>query len=143
MSTPAPAPTPLALSNSVQTVITLDVQDLARSCAFYQAALDYSVIATERAGMLLEARILTSTRFPAVALRLRAAFGKRVGGSQPGGLMKLSFSDSLDPERLAYLPTLVHFITSPALEGQQPHAVAFNDPDGYFIELCSFLPPLM
>ena len=115
--------------------IALDVQDLDRSCEFYRRALGYQVVRTERAGMIFEARTLRSDRHPALQLDLRAGFGKRIQGTSPGGITKLSFREPKLAEAIAGLSGLVRWIGPAPAVDPLPTAIAFNDPDAYQIEL--------
>ena len=87
--------------------IALDVQDLNRSCEFYRRALGFQVVHTDRAGLIFEARSLRSSRYPSVQLNLRAGFGKRIQGTSPGGVTKLSFREPRLAEAVAGLNGLV------------------------------------
>ncbi|MGH7131492.1 MAG: VOC family protein [Phycisphaerales bacterium] len=115
--------------------IALDVQDLNRSCEFYGRALGFRVTHTDRPGLIFESRSLRSDRHPAVQLDLRAGFGKRIQGTSPGGITKLSFREPKLAEAIAGLNGLVRWIGPPPATDPLPPAVAFNDPDAYQIEL--------
>lgn len=142
-SAPSPAPGSSAAPAPPPCIIALDVADLGRSVAFYAAALGFSVHTAHRAGQLMESRLLASPRFPGVGLHLRAALGKRVGGSQPGSLLRISLHT---PDLDAHLPSLkalgVRWV-HPPLEPAPPD-VSFVDPDSYLIELFRATPgPLL
>lgn len=114
--------------------ISLDVSDLEASCRFYQELLGYTVIATERAGLIYEQRTLRSPRVPALELRLRAAFGKRPIGSTPGSLLRLSVRVADIRAALGGLSSPVRWV-GPAPAGDGVLAAALlADPDGYVIE---------
>lgn len=117
------------------TVISLDCQSLSASEKFYSALLGFEVFATERAGLKLECRLLRSTECPGVVLRLRAAFGKRVGGSQPGGLLRLSFHTPDLNERLDRIRQLGALLIEPTMDGGAAVSACLRDPDGYIVEL--------
>lgn len=115
--------------------IALDVMNLDRSCEFYRRALGFQVMRTERAGMIFEVRSLRSDRHPTVQLDLRAGFGKRIVGTSPGGITKLSFREPKLAEAIAGLNSLVRWIGPAPASDPLPPAIAFNDPDAYQIEL--------
>lgn len=119
--------------------VALDVVDLEASCRFY-AVLGFTAVACERPGLRLESRLLTSPQFPSLGLHLRAAFGKRVGGSQPGGMLRLSLKVDDLPGMVARLGTHVRWLPNPAVAPTvtpETGAVMFLDPSGYMIELAT------
>jgi len=113
------------------------VQDLERSCAFYAAALGFAVVETARAGMFLERRWLISPRVPGLRLSLRAAFGKRVTGSQPGALLSIDLPVTGWAEAVgamtAALGEQARWIAK--APGPDDRAAQMLDPDGYVLEL--------
>jgi catechol 2,3-dioxygenase-like lactoylglutathione lyase family enzyme len=117
--------------------LSLDVQDLERSCEFYGRLLGFVVVDTYRAGMLLERRTLRSGLLPSVQLTLRGAFGKRVTGSQPGSVLSMDLAVSDWPagavalgERLAGGAVWVGKAPGPDDASGQ-----LLDPDGYVVQL--------
>ncbi len=119
--------------------IALDVVDLEASCRFYQV-LGFTAVACERPGLRMESRLLTSPWFPSLGLHLRAGFGKRVGGSQPGGLLRISLKVDDLPGMVARLGTQVRWLPNPAAVPTvtpETGAVMFLDPSGYMIELAT------
>lgn len=117
--------------------VSLDVQDLDRSCEFYGRAFGFAVVDTFRGGMLMERRTLRSHCLPAVQLTLRAAFGKRVTGSQPGAMLSMDFAVSDWPGGIAALTASL----GPAarwvgkVPGAEDQSGQLLDPDGYVLQL--------
>ncbi len=131
------AATPLATPAHADVGITLDVNDLDRSCRFYALALGFDVAAAARAGQIYEERVLRSPLVPHLALSLRAAFGKRATGGGPGSLLTLSLAVADAPAHAARLGNTVRWIGTAPGQPQTPGRYRFADPDGYHIELVS------
>jgi catechol 2,3-dioxygenase-like lactoylglutathione lyase family enzyme len=125
----------------------MDVEQLDRSVAFYQAIFDYHVVGAQRAGMLLETKQLRSTRFPHFELALRESFGKRIMGSQAGSITAITFPMTDLRGEIRRLLTLHIPACPPACPvrwvGATPNPdadppldhVRLIDPDAYVIEL--------
>lgn len=113
--------------------LAMDVSNLDASAAFYRDLLGFDVVCSQRPGLIYETRLTRSHRFPALELELRAGFGKRVGGSGPGGVLRFGFQVPDLPAAVAQLTGKVRWIgEAPPPDAQ---AVRFADPDGYVIEL--------
>ncbi|MCW5766404.1 MAG: VOC family protein [Phycisphaeraceae bacterium] len=112
----------------------LDVTDLAASCAFYERALGFRVVRTIRDAAIFPTRELRSARLPAVALVLREGFGKRVGGTQPGGITRVCVAVPGLGGMIGGLKDAVRWVGDPPAEGSAG-PVRFIDPDAYEFEL--------
>jgi catechol 2,3-dioxygenase-like lactoylglutathione lyase family enzyme len=124
-------------------IIAMDVVDLARSCGFYHDALGYTVEAVERAGLIFESRRLRSPLLPAVALHLREQFGIRVGGTQPGTVLRLSAHvDDLGSWADRLLAAGVRWVIKPDVT-IPAGTLRFADPNGYEWELFRTPAPLV
>ena len=143
---PAPAasaPSTTSPSTRLQNTcvaITLDVNELQRSCAFYARVLAFETVATERAGLIYEVRSLRSPLCPNIELRLRAAFGKRATGGGPGSLLLLTIRVDDLPASLARLADGVPWVGAKPAEPFTQDRATFADPDGYQIQLVGLMP---
>jgi catechol 2,3-dioxygenase-like lactoylglutathione lyase family enzyme len=119
--------------------LTLDVQNLDRSCQFYKHLLGLEVKAVQRAGMIHEHRTLESPGLPGVELVIRSAFGRRVTGSGPGGLLSIGLPVRSLPEVIRAAAAM----GASKWVGENPEAnpdapremVQLADPDGYILEI--------
>jgi catechol 2,3-dioxygenase-like lactoylglutathione lyase family enzyme len=115
--------------------ILFDVADLDRTCAYYESALGFRVVATERAGLPFQTRTLRSERYPALALKVRHSYRRPVVGSAPGGVVHIALREP-DLARIARsLDGKVMWTVPPGPEGAPCTGVEFMDPDGYLIRL--------
>lgn len=121
--------------------LALDATALDASCAFYARTLGFSVVSSQRDGLIYEERCLRSPAFPALELRLRQAFGIRPVGSGPGRQRAVGLWLHADARRdlIRRLAGQVDWLgTPPNPEAEAlTNAPAFGDPDGYVIELHS------
>lgn len=113
--------------------LAMDVSDLDASTAFYRDLFGFEVQSTDRAGMIYESRVLHSPRFPALDLQLRAGFGRRVTGTGPGGVLRISLQVPDLNQEIARLQGRARWIGEPPKPGDS--LVRFADPDAYIIEL--------
>jgi len=113
--------------------IAMDVSDLDASTTFYRDILGFNLVSSDRPGLIYETRLTRSDRFPALELELRAGFGKRIGGSGPGGVLRFGFQVPDLNAAVAQLTGKVRWIGEPP--AADATAVRFADPDGYVIEL--------
>jgi catechol 2,3-dioxygenase-like lactoylglutathione lyase family enzyme len=113
---------PDADRDAIVMTLCLDVTDLDVSSAFYARLLGASVVRSDRVGLIFEQRLMTSPRMPGTQIFLRQAFGKRVGGTQPGSLLRIAL-------RVRAMPPSAG--SAEAAAGPWK----FLDPDGYEIEL--------
>lgn len=114
--------------------ISLDVVDLAAAIDFYRI-LGFEVARVDREGTIFPARSLTSPRFPGVVISLREGFGKRVGGTSPGGVTLLSLVSADLAADIRALAGHVRWVgPKPSLDAP-PDRIVFVDRDGYQFEL--------
>jgi catechol 2,3-dioxygenase-like lactoylglutathione lyase family enzyme len=125
----------MSTSGTPLVTIALDVESLERSCAFY-SKLGFEVVATARPGLIFETRTLRSTRCQGVALELRAAFGKRVIGTQPGAVRFIALRSTELARDVKALDGHARWV-GPAPKADDPElsSVQFLDPDAYQINL--------
>lgn len=117
-----------------QLAIALDVADLGASLVFYRA-LGFEQIGSARQGLIFETRTLAAAAWPAMQLRLRAAFGRRPIGSS-GGMLALTLRVS--PSQLAGIAAALGKTARWVGPGPSAESTSAKvaDPDGYVIELC-------
>ncbi|MBL8990130.1 MAG: VOC family protein [Phycisphaerae bacterium] len=115
-------------------ILHLDVTDLAASCAFYERTLGFHVTRTVRDAAIFPTKELRSARVPSVALVLREGFGKRVGGTQPGGITRVCLAVPDLAGLIGRLREGVRWVGEPPAEGSSG-PVRFIDPDAYEFEL--------
>ncbi len=120
--------------------IALDVVDLDRSEAFYARALGARRLETRRDGLLMSERLLISDLAPSLGLHLREAFGIRVGGSQPGHLLRISVAHPDLPGVIRALGPEAMWIGPAPDPASPPPSIRLLDPDAYEIELFAHRP---
>ena len=127
---------PDADRDAIVMTLCLDVTDLDVSSAFYARLLGASVVRSDRVGLIFEQRLMTSPRMPGTQIFLRQAFGKRVGGTQPGSLLRIALRVRAMPP-LESRPSVKWIGTAPSAGSAEAAAGPwkFLDPDGYEIEL--------
>jgi catechol 2,3-dioxygenase-like lactoylglutathione lyase family enzyme len=113
--------------------VALDCTSLAATAAFYQTALGFATIGTQREGLIFQEVHLESPQVPEVRLILREAFGKRPIGTQPGTVLRLAF-------KVPALKPVIERLGSRAVFAGNPPAsdatmTRLLDPDGYIIEI--------
>jgi len=124
-------------------VISLDVTDLTASCEFYDRMLAFAPIGKERSGRKLACTLLASELVPNVVLRLREALGKRVGGSGPGGMLRLTVCNNRALERMLAHKGSCRVVSEQADEQGQIISLMILDGHAYSIEACRLLTELM
>lgn len=135
MAPTAPPQSPKPGCECTDVGLTLDVNDLARSCDFYARVLGFEVVQVKRAGLIYEERLLRSPTVPRLSLTLRAAFGKRATGGGPGSILTISLAVPRRSELVGRLGATVKWIgPAPGQTDASPNP-RFADPDGYQIEL--------
>lgn len=133
----SPAATPSLAPTGIRTEVglTIDVNDLERSCRFYAATLGFEVTSIKRPGLIYEERALRSPLCPSLTLTLRAAFGKRSTGGGPGSLLTISLTVPDRATLIGRLGTTVRWIGAAPGHADACPNPHFADPDGYQIEL--------
>lgn len=115
--------------------IAMDVVDLDRTEAFYARLLGARRMETRRDGQLMSERLLVCDRVPGLGLHLREAFGIRVGGSQPGHLLRVSVAHPDLPEVIRSLGPQTAWIGPAPDPASPPPSIRLLDPDAYEVEL--------
>lgn len=119
--------------------LCFDVTNLDATCAFYKALGGFEVTSTDRAGLIFEARHLTSPNHPGVQIVCRACFGKRACGTSPGAVTGFGLPVSDLSATIRRLGSTVRWVgPSPEATPDEPRkSVSLMDPDSYQIELYS------
>lgn len=115
--------------------ISLDVQNLDESCAYWARLLGFRVVEIDRAGTLTESRDLECPEFPGVRMQFKSCWPRPVVGTALGSLRGLGFAVRDLPALVREFGEGLVWIQPPPADGSAYTRVIARDPNGYALEL--------